>query len=118
MVFGKGGRSCSDLVRLTGRHPFNVEPPLPKLMEHGFITPAALHCACCFSHAPSCTWVARSPWAKWERKADQMLCIHQKGDDGPCGTRVRKGSVPFCSKHNRSPQAKAYQKANQRRRRA
>ena len=32
-----------DLVRLTGRHPFNVEPPLPKLMEHGFITPAALH---------------------------------------------------------------------------
>jgi nitrate reductase (NAD(P)H) len=32
-----------DLVRLTGKHPFNVEPPLPMLMEHGFITPAALH---------------------------------------------------------------------------
>ena len=32
-----------DMVRLTGRHPFNVEPPLPKLMEHGFITPASLH---------------------------------------------------------------------------
>ena len=32
-----------DLVRLTGRHPFNVEPPLPKLMEHGFLTPASLH---------------------------------------------------------------------------
>ena len=32
-----------DLVRLTGRHPFNVEPPLSKLMEQGFITPAALH---------------------------------------------------------------------------
>ena len=30
-----------DLVRLTGKHPFNVEPPLPKLMECGFITPAA-----------------------------------------------------------------------------
>ena len=30
-----------DLVRLTGKHPFNVEPPLPTLMEHGFITPAA-----------------------------------------------------------------------------
>jgi len=32
-----------DLIRLTGRHPFNVEPPLPTLMEHGFITPASLH---------------------------------------------------------------------------
>jgi len=32
-----------DMVRLTGKHPFNVEPPLPLLMEHGFITPAALH---------------------------------------------------------------------------
>jgi nitrate reductase (NAD(P)H) len=31
------------MVRLTGRHPFNTEPPLPLLMEHGFITPAALH---------------------------------------------------------------------------
>ena len=30
-------------VRLTGRHPFNVEPPLPDLMAQGFITPASLH---------------------------------------------------------------------------
>lgn len=30
------------LVRLTGRHPFNCEPPLPDLMERGFITPTAL----------------------------------------------------------------------------
>lgn len=41
------------LVRLTGRHPFNCEPPLPDLMERGFITPTALReiyalssCAC------------------------------------------------------------------------
>jgi len=32
-----------DLIRLTGRHPFNCEPPLPKLAEHGFITPVSLH---------------------------------------------------------------------------
>ena len=31
-----------DLIRLTGRHPFNVEPPLPTLMKHGFLTPASL----------------------------------------------------------------------------
>lgn len=32
-----------ELVRLTGRHPFNVEPPLPLLMAHGLRTPASLH---------------------------------------------------------------------------
>mmetsp|Transcript_55608 Transcript_55608/g.130280 ORF Transcript_55608/g.130280 Transcript_55608/m.130280 type:complete len:874 (-) Transcript_55608:259-2880(-) len=31
------------LIRLTGRHPFNVEPPLSMLMEQGLITPPALH---------------------------------------------------------------------------
>lgn len=30
------------LVRLTGRHPFNCEPPLPDLVQRGFITPTAL----------------------------------------------------------------------------
>ena len=32
-----------DLVRLTGRHPFNCEPTLPDLMKHGFVTPVSLH---------------------------------------------------------------------------
>ena len=32
-----------ELVRLTGRHPFNCEPPLPRLMAHGFLTPVSLH---------------------------------------------------------------------------
>eukprot|EP00611_Tribonema_gayanum_P025862 TRINITY_DN6004_c0_g2_i3.p2 TRINITY_DN6004_c0_g2~~TRINITY_DN6004_c0_g2_i3.p2 ORF type:complete len:863 (-),score=363.94 TRINITY_DN6004_c0_g2_i3:318-2906(-) len=32
-----------ELVRLTGRHPFNVEPPVDRLYDHGFITPASLH---------------------------------------------------------------------------
>ena len=31
-----------DLVRLTGRHPFNCEPTLPALMASGFLTPASL----------------------------------------------------------------------------
>jgi len=31
------------LVRLTGTHPFNVEPPLSMLMKCGAITPAELH---------------------------------------------------------------------------
>lgn len=32
-----------DLVRLTGRHPFNCEAPLHKLMAKGYITPHNLH---------------------------------------------------------------------------
>ena len=31
------------MIRLTGRHPFNSEPPLPKLQAAGWITPPALH---------------------------------------------------------------------------
>ena len=31
------------LVRLTGRHPFNCEPPLPARKAAGFITPPPLH---------------------------------------------------------------------------
>ncbi|KAG9451109.1 hypothetical protein H6P81_011074 [Aristolochia fimbriata] len=33
----------ASLVRLTGKHPFNSEPPLTRLMQHGFITPVPLH---------------------------------------------------------------------------
>jgi nitrate reductase (NAD(P)H) len=45
-----------DLVRLTGRHPFNVEPPLPKLMEYGFLTPASLHYVRNHGAVPKCEW--------------------------------------------------------------
>ena len=32
-----------NLIRLTGRHPFNSEPPVDLLMSHGFLTPTSLH---------------------------------------------------------------------------
>nr|UXG49833.1 nitrate reductase [Saccharina japonica] len=32
-----------ELVRLTGRHPFNVEPPVWRIKDHGFISPNSLH---------------------------------------------------------------------------
>lgn len=31
------------LLRLTGRHPLNCEPPMDLLMSYGFITPVSLH---------------------------------------------------------------------------
>nr|CAD1827064.1 unnamed protein product [Ananas comosus var. bracteatus] len=47
------------LIRLTGKHPFNCEPPLARLMHHGFITPAPLHYV--RNHGP----VPRADWSTW-----------------------------------------------------
>ncbi|KAH1213896.1 Nitrate reductase [NADH] 2 [Glycine max] len=49
----------ASLVRLTGKHPFNAEPPLPLLMHHGFITPAPLHYV--RNHGP----VPKANWEDW-----------------------------------------------------
>lgn len=47
------------LVRLTGKHPFNSEPPLPRLMSHGFITPAPLHYVRNHGAVPKADWSTR-----------------------------------------------------------
>ncbi|KAJ6335617.1 hypothetical protein OIU77_025552 [Salix suchowensis] len=47
------------MVRLTGKHPFNSEPPLARLMHHGFITPVPLHYV--RNHGP----VPRAMWQDW-----------------------------------------------------
>ncbi|KAK7282757.1 hypothetical protein RIF29_11788 [Crotalaria pallida] len=52
-------RRNSTLVRLTGKHPFNSEPPLPRLMHHGFITPVPLHYV--RNHGP----VPKAIWKDW-----------------------------------------------------
>lgn len=49
----------SSMVRLTGKHPFNSEAPLNRLMHHGFITPVPLHYV--RNHGP----VPRASWAEW-----------------------------------------------------
>ncbi|XP_043707347.1 nitrate reductase [NADH]-like [Telopea speciosissima] len=47
------------LIRLTGKHPFNCEPPLTRLMHHGFITPVPLHYV--RNHGP----VPKATWEEW-----------------------------------------------------
>ncbi|XP_058089670.1 nitrate reductase [NADH] 2-like [Magnolia sinica] len=47
------------LIRLTGKHPFNCEPPLTRLMHHGFITPSSLHYV--RNHGP----VPKGTWDEW-----------------------------------------------------
>ncbi len=44
------------LVRLTGRHPFNVEPPLSLLHQYRFITPSSLHYVRNHGACPKLTW--------------------------------------------------------------
>lgn len=44
------------LVRLTGRHPFNVEPPLSVLNEFKFITPSSLHYVRNHGACPKLNW--------------------------------------------------------------
>lgn len=44
------------MVRLTGKHPFNSEAPLARLMHHGFITPVPLHYVRNHGVVPKGTW--------------------------------------------------------------
>jgi len=44
------------LVRLTGRHPFNVEPPLHIHKEYKFITPSSLHYVRNHGACPNLSW--------------------------------------------------------------
>lgn len=45
-----------ELIRLTGKHPFNCEPPLDRLVDHGFITPASLHYVRNHGYVPTGDW--------------------------------------------------------------
>lgn len=45
-----------ELVRLTGRHPFNCEAPLKALHEKGFITPTSLHYVRNHGACPNIAW--------------------------------------------------------------
>lgn len=49
----------ASMLRLTGKHPFNCEAPLARLMHHGFITPVPLHYV--RNHGP----VPKASWDNW-----------------------------------------------------
>ncbi|KXZ49738.1 hypothetical protein GPECTOR_20NIT1 [Gonium pectorale] len=44
------------ILRLTGRHPLNCEPPMDVLMQYGFITPPAVHFVRNHGAAPRIRW--------------------------------------------------------------
>lgn len=45
-----------DLVRLTGKHPFNCEPPIGMMLDQGFITPVSLHYVRNHGKCPKISW--------------------------------------------------------------
>lgn len=45
-----------DLVRLTGKHPFNCEPPIGPLLDEGFLTPISLHYVRNHGKCPRLSW--------------------------------------------------------------
>merc|ERR550539_477266 len=51
-------RRHPDMVRLTGRHPFNSEPPLKSLQKAGWITPPSLHVVRNHGAVPKLDWEA------------------------------------------------------------
>lgn len=53
-------RRNPSLIRLTGKHPFNCEPPLKTLMTYGFITPSHLHYVRNHGSVPKAVWDAWS----------------------------------------------------------
>ena len=44
------------MVRLTGKHPFNVEPPVAELQRYGFLTPPQLHYVRNHGACPQLSW--------------------------------------------------------------
>ena len=49
-------RGDRNLIRLTGKHPFNVEASLPELYDYGFISPVNLHIVRNHGAVPKCDW--------------------------------------------------------------
>ena len=45
-----------DLIRLTGKHPFNSEIPFPALIDCGPITPSPVHFVRNHGHVPRLDW--------------------------------------------------------------
>lgn len=45
-----------DLIRLTGKHPLNAEPPVPDLYDQGFITPVSMHYVRSHGKVPKIEW--------------------------------------------------------------
>ena len=49
-----------ELIRLTGKHPLNCEPPIGKLLDQGFITPISLHFTRNHGKTPKISWEEHS----------------------------------------------------------
>ncbi|KAL2497256.1 Nitrate reductase [NADH] 2 [Abeliophyllum distichum] len=71
------------MVRLTGKHPFNAEAPLTRLMHHGFITPVPLHYVRNHGYVPKARWDEWTVEITGLVKRPMILTMHQLVDEFP-----------------------------------
>ncbi|CAN6299375.1 unnamed protein product [Urochloa humidicola] len=94
------------LIRLTGKHPLNCEPPLPRLMRHGFLTPASLHYV--RNHGP----VPRGDWASWSIEVTGLVRHPARLTMDDLATAFPAAELPVtlvCSSNRRKEQNMARQ---------
>ncbi|XP_068638175.1 nitrate reductase [NADH] 2-like [Aristolochia californica] len=98
----------ASLVRLTGKHPFNSEPSLNRLMQHGFITPVPLH------YVRNHGAVPRAQWHDWSVevcglvKRPQRFTMDQLVKEFP----VREMPVTLVCAGNRRKEQNMVKKSN------
>ncbi|KAL2544873.1 Nitrate reductase [nadh] 2 [Forsythia ovata] len=78
------------MVRLTGKHLFNAEAPLTRLMHHGFITPVSLHYVRNHGYVPKARWDEWSVEITRLVKCPMKLTMHQLVDEFPSRDLCRK----------------------------
>jgi len=71
-----------DLIRLTGRHPFNIEPPLTKLVDEGLITSPAIHIVRNHGAVPQCDW-----------DTHRCVSVNIKSHPFLCNLNIEKGRL-------------------------
>lgn len=72
------------MVRLTGKHPFNSEPPLTRLMHYGFITPVPLHYVRNHGTVPKANWADWSVEVTGLVKRPTRFTMDQLVNEFPC----------------------------------
>ena len=117
------------LIRLTGVHPFNVEPPLPQLLDYGFYSPVNLHIVRNHGAVPKIKWEEhKRTWASLSRLSKLALSsstsltvdalhtcraacgFHAEGERSAAGVYSVKGDgAPPCSGEEMRYSARAQQ---------
>lgn len=91
------------MLRTTGAHPFNSEPPLKHLQEAGWITPPALHVVRNHGAVPQLSWSEHKLQITGVPKPVELNMDHQRAS-GEWGTIVSMPVTFICAGNRRKEQ--------------